>query len=175
MRALITGRFQPFHRGHLALTKQILGECDELVIAITSAQFNYIDKDPFTAGERMLMIHGALKEARVDMRRCYVTAVINDENNARWIAHLKSLLPHFDVVYTGNEYVATLMRDAGVKVRGVKFHDRKKYNGTAIRKLMLEGKWQQLLPGAVVRVINSIDGIKRMQVIARSESKPQEW
>ena len=47
------GRYQPFHLGHLDLAKQILEECDEVIIAITSSQFNYLQKDPFTAGERI--------------------------------------------------------------------------------------------------------------------------
>ncbi|MFQ5970355.1 MAG: adenylyltransferase/cytidyltransferase family protein, partial [Nitrososphaerales archaeon] len=84
MRALIIGRFQPFHKGHLELVKSILKECDEIIIAIASAQFNYIEKDPFTAGERILMIHEALREGKVDLARCYVAAIVNDENNARW-------------------------------------------------------------------------------------------
>ena len=46
------GRFQPFHLGHLELVKQILDQCDEVIIAITSAQFNYLER-PFTAGERI--------------------------------------------------------------------------------------------------------------------------
>ena len=50
------GRFQPFHLGHLDLVKQILDECDEVIIAITSSQFNYLEKDPFTSGERIEMI-----------------------------------------------------------------------------------------------------------------------
>ena len=62
IRGLMVGRFQPFHNGHLYLSNQILQECDELIIAIGSAQFNYIYKDPFTAGERVLMIHAALLE-----------------------------------------------------------------------------------------------------------------
>jgi nicotinamide-nucleotide adenylyltransferase len=176
MRGLITGRFQPFHKGHLELAKHILKECDELVVAIASAQFNYIEKDPFTAGERIWMIHEALKEGKIDLAKCYIAAVINDENNAKWIAHLKSLLPPFDVVYTGNAYVAMLMKDSGIKVRDVKFYDREKYNGTRIRQLMLEGNsWQQLVPRSVVRIIKKIDGIKRINVISESDSKPQEW
>ena len=43
------GRFQPFHLGHLDLVKQILKESDEIIILVTSAQFNYLEKDPFTA------------------------------------------------------------------------------------------------------------------------------
>jgi len=34
MRGLMMGRFQPFHLGHLDLVRQILKECDEVVIAI---------------------------------------------------------------------------------------------------------------------------------------------
>jgi len=51
MRGLMMGRFQPFHLGHLELVKQILSECDEVIIALTGSQFNYIQKDPFTARE----------------------------------------------------------------------------------------------------------------------------
>ena len=61
MRGLMMGRFQPFHLGHLELVKQILDECDEVIIAVTSSQFNYLEKDPFTAGERIEMIHNSLK------------------------------------------------------------------------------------------------------------------
>ena len=176
MRALIIGRFQPFHKGHLELAKHILRECDELVIAIASAQFNYIEKDPFTAGERIWMIHEALKGGKIDLARCYVAAVVNDENNAKWIGHLRSFLPPFDVVYTGNAYVSMLMEESGIRVRDVKFYDREKYNATRIRQLMLEGKnWHELVPRSVAQIIRKIDGIKRIKVISKSESKPQEW
>ena len=63
------GRFQPFHNGHLNLAKQILEECDEVIIAITSSQFNYLEKDPFTSGERIEMIHNSLKESKFDLSR----------------------------------------------------------------------------------------------------------
>ena len=53
MRGLMMGRFQPFHLGHLELVKQILDDCDEVIIALTGSQFNYIEKDPFTSGERI--------------------------------------------------------------------------------------------------------------------------
>ncbi len=40
-RGLMVGRFQPFHKGHLCLVGQIFEDCDEVVIAIGSAQINY--------------------------------------------------------------------------------------------------------------------------------------
>lgn len=176
MRGLIIGRFQPFHKGHLQLVKSILKECDELVIAIASAQFNFIEKDPFTAGERILMIHEALKEGKVDLSKCYIVPLINDENNARWIGHLRSFLPHFDVVYTGNPYVSMLMRKSKIKVKKIKFHDREKYNASKIRSLMTKGnEWESLVPDAVAEIIKNVDGIRRMKVISHSDTKPQEW
>jgi nicotinamide-nucleotide adenylyltransferase len=172
------GRFQPFHKGHLALTKQILSECDELLIIIGSAQFNFIDKDPFSAGERVLMIHEALKEAGVDLSRCYIIPVANDENNARWLAYIRSMVPPFDVLYSGNEFVKHLTRsqDSSIVIEDPVFAEINEYNGTNIRRLMQEGKpWEHLVPPAVAKVIQQVGGIVRINMLARSDSNPQRW
>jgi len=177
-RGLMLGRFQPFHRGHLALTKQILSECDELLILIGSAQFNFIDKDPFSAGERMLMIHEALKEAGVDLSRCYIIPVANDENNARWLAYIRSMVPPFDVLYSGNDFVKYLARsqDSSIVIEDPMFAEINEYNGTNIRRLMQEGKpWEHLVPPAVAKVIQQVGGIVRINMLARSDSNPQRW
>ena len=147
-RGLMLGRFQPFHNGHLALARQILGECDELVIAIGSAQFNFIEKDPFTAGERLAMIRDSLAESGVDLSRCYLIPIANDDNNARWLANLRSMVPEFQYLYTGNEYVRHLARsqDARMRIKKPNFEKKSEYNGSNIRKLMLTGgKWKALV------------------------------
>jgi nicotinamide-nucleotide adenylyltransferase len=177
-RGLMLGRFQPFHKGHLALTKQILSECDELLIIIGSAQFNFIDKDPFSAGERVLMIHEALKEAGVDLSRCYIIPVANDENNARWLAYIRSMVPPFDVLYSGNDFVKYLARsqDSSIVIEDPMFAEINEYNGTNIRRLMQEGKpWEHLVPPAVAKVIQQVGGIVRINMLARSDSNPQMW
>ena len=177
-RGLMLGRFQPFHKGHLALTKQILSECDELLIIIGSAQFNFIDKDPFSAGERVLMIHEALKEAGVDLSRCYIIPVANDENNARWLAYLRSMVPPFDVLYSGNDFVKYLTRsqDSSIVIEDPMFAEINEYNGTNIRRLMQEGKpWEHLVPPAVAKVIQQVGGIVRINMLARSDNNPQRW
>ena len=177
-RGLMLGRFQPFHKGHLALTKQILSECDELLIIIGSAQFNFIDKDPFSAGERVLMIHEALKEAGVDLSRCYIIPVANDENNARWLAYLRSMVPPFDVLYSGNDFVKHLTRsqDSSIVIEDPMFAEINEYNGTNIRRLMQEGKpWEHLVPPAVAKVIQQVGGIVRINMLARSDSNPHRW
>ncbi len=65
-RGLYVGRFQPFHLGHLGAVKAVLKEVDELVIVIGSAQYSHNLNNPFTAGERLVMIRRALQEAKVN-------------------------------------------------------------------------------------------------------------
>ncbi len=170
------GRFQPFHLGHLDLAKQILSECDELIIAITSSQFNYLEKDPFTAGERIEMIHNSLKDSDIDMSRCFVLAIENQFNIATWASYLKATLPHFDRVFSGNDYVAMLLADSGIKVVSPKFLNRSLYNATKIRAMMISGEnWENLVPKSVVKFLNRINSTNRLKVISKSDTKPTEY
>jgi len=176
MRGLMKGRFQPFHLGHLDLTKQILSECDEVIIALTGSQFNYIEKDPFTAGERLEMIHDSLKEGDVDLSRCFIVPIENQFNVATWASYIKSILPQFDKVYSGNEYVAMLLADSGYDVILPKFLDREKYNGTKIRKMIVNDlDWEKYVPSAVAKIIKKLNGVNRVKTISKTETKPQEY
>lgn len=188
-RGLMIGRFQPFHKGHLQLSKQILRECNELIIAIGSAQFNYIYKDPFTAGERVLMIHAALLESGLDLAKCYIIPIANDENNARWLGQLKSMVPHFDVLYSGNEFVKVLAQQQPIRVKKPFFSKKDEYNGTNIRRHLAAAasitssmrprkksqNWKRLVPSAVSRLIEEIDGVNRIKILLKSDSNPQRW
>ena len=194
IRGLMVGRFQPFHNGHLHLARQILQDCDELIIAIGSAQFNYIYKDPFTAGERVLMIHAALasEPSDIDLRKCYIIPIVNDENNARWFGHIKSMVPPFHLLYTGNEFVAGLAARE-VEIKKPSFLKKEEYNGTNIRKQMAaasssqrqnsghpkqqerQQNWKDLVPNAVCTIIEEIDGVKRIKMLLGSDSYPQQW
>jgi nicotinamide-nucleotide adenylyltransferase len=169
------GRFQPFHLGHLDLVKKILDECDEIIIAITSSQFNYLEKDPFTSGERIEMIHNSLKDSDVDLSRCIVTGIENQFNIATWASYLKASLPHFDKVYSGNEYVSMLLADSEIKVVQPAFLDREKYNATRIRSMIIHDEnWQNYVPNTVSEFIDKINGRKRLKIISQSDTKPTE-
>lgn len=169
------GRFQPFHLGHLDLAKQILEECDEVIIAITSAQFNYLEKDPFTAGERIQMIHDSLKESALDLDRCYVLSIENQFNISTWSSYLKSALPKFDKVYSGNDYVSMLLSDSGIDVVKPQFFDRAKFNATQIRsRIISNDTWKELVPKAVYELLTKINAQRRLEVISKSDTIPTE-
>ena len=175
-RGLMMGRFQPFHLGHLDLARQVLEECGEAIIAVTSSQFNYIQKDPFTAGERVEMIHGSLLEAQhIDSGRCLVVPVENQFNVATWLAYLRSALPRFDRVYSGNPYVAMLLADSGIRVARPAFLDRDRYRSTRIRSMMAAGgsdDWKGLVPNAVAEFLEGINAADRLRTIAGSDTDP---
>lgn len=173
MRGLIMGRFQPFHLGHLELVRQALGECNDLIVAVTSSQFNYLKEDPFTAGERIEMIHNSLAEAGINPSRWMVLGIENQHNVATWASYLRAALPRFDRVYSGNPYVAMLLADSAISVVQPKFLDRERFNATSIRRMISDGEaWQEMVPAAVARVIESIRGEHRVRTILGSDTDP---
>lgn len=169
------GRFQPFHLGHLELAKQILDECDEVIIVITSSQFNYLEKDPFTAGERIEMIHNSLKESSLDLTRCFVVSIENQFNVATWVSYLKSALPRFDKVYSGNDYVSMLLADSGITVVKPVFLERTQYNGTKIRSMIISDEnWKDSVPNTVYDFLTKINAKNRLEVISKTDTNPTE-
>ena len=68
--ALIIGRFQPLHNGHLEVIRKVSAECDHVIIGIGSAQSSHTSENPFTAGERYLMMSETLKDEGIDDRSC---------------------------------------------------------------------------------------------------------
>jgi nicotinamide-nucleotide adenylyltransferase len=157
--------------------RAVMSEVEELVIAMGSAQFNYIMRDPFTVGERIMMLREGLREGGVDLSRIIIVPVPNIENNAAWIGHLRSFTPPFQVVYSGNPFVRLLLREAGIEVKEHEIFDRGKYSSTRIRELMIKGDpgWEELVPKSVARIIKEIGGIERLRVISMGEAEPHRW
>ncbi|MHC1626249.1 MAG: nicotinamide-nucleotide adenylyltransferase [Methanoculleaceae archaeon] len=163
-RGFYIGRFQPYHNGHQAVLKQIASFVDEIVIGIGSAQADHEVDNPFTAGERVLMITRALEE--IDCRY-YVIPIEDLRRNALWVAHVISMVPPFDIVFSGNPLVVQLFSEAGIPVRSPAMYERDTHSGTEIRRRMIAGEpWEHLVPPAVVEVIKEIDGIERIRRIA---------
>jgi nicotinamide-nucleotide adenylyltransferase len=110
----------------------ILKQCDELVLAIGSTQHSYEVENLFTAGERMEMMHQALRAHKI-ADRCIIVPVTDVNNHALWVSHVNSLTPKYDLVFSNNTLVKELFSDRGVKVKDVPLFERNKYDGTIIR------------------------------------------
>jgi nicotinamide-nucleotide adenylyltransferase len=160
-RAFYIGRFQPYHNGHQTVIDRIAREADEIIIGIGSAQLSHDFDNPFTAGERVLMITRALNTM---IKPYYVIPIEDIKRNALWVAHIISMTPPFDIVYTSNPLVIRLFGEAGIPVCSPSLYERKTHSGTSIREIMRHGgSWENLVPPAVARVISEIKGIERIR------------
>jgi nicotinamide-nucleotide adenylyltransferase len=169
-RGLFIGRFQPFHLGHLAAIKDVLEEVDELVIVIGSAQYSHNISNPFTAGERLIMIRKALEEAAIDYSRVWIVPVPDVHLHMMWVSAIEGYTPHFDVVYSNEPLTRRLFIEAGCNVKAIRFYERKLYSSTEIRERMLKGEsWEKLVPKSVATFIREIDGVNRLRDLAKSD------
>lgn len=166
-RGFYIGRFQPYHNGHQSVLEEIAKWSDEIVIGIGSAQLSHTLENPFTAGERVLMITRALQSLDCPF---YVIPIEDIRRNAIWVAHVRSMTPPFDVVYSSNPLVVQLFHEAGMTVTSPDMYERATHSGREIRRRMLSGdEWQNLVPHAVTDVIDEIDGVRRLQQIAGTD------
>ncbi|RLG72223.1 MAG: nicotinamide-nucleotide adenylyltransferase [Methanobacteriota archaeon] len=169
-RGIVIGRYQPFHLGHLALIKMVLERVDEVIIGLGSAQASHTPSDPFTAGERLLMIHKSLEESGVPPGRYYIIPIPDVNNHSIWVAHVVSLSPPFEVVYAGNPLTRRLFQEAGYKVETLPLVKREEYSGTEIRRRMVEDEeWENLVPRAVARTIHEVDGVTRLRQLHQTD------
>ena len=172
-RVLFFGRFQPFHYGHLAAVEWLLERYDELVILVGMADESHTWMNPFTAGERLLMIREALRERGLWGR--VVTATIQTlrvfAGNAGYVM---AYVPPVDAVATANMPVRRAFRDAGYRVVTPPLVRRNELCGEYIRVLMLrdDPRWRSLVPHPVAAVIDSINGADRVKEIAQGYTPP---
>jgi len=168
MRGFYIGRFQPFHDGHRYMAEEIASEVDELVLGIGSAGDSHTTRNPFTAGERVMMVTKAVEDLDVTT---YVVPIEDLDRNAVWVSHVRSMTPRFDVAYSNNPLVVRLFEEAGVEVRGSPMFRRDVLEGAELRERMIHDRdWTDLVPTTVVDVIEEIDGVERIRRIAETDT-----
>jgi len=169
-RGLFVGRFQPFHLGHLAAIKDVLEEVEELVIVIGGAQYSHNLNNPFTAGERLVMVRKALEEAGMDYSRVWIVPVPDVHLHMMWVSAVEGYTPPFDIVYSNEPLTRRLFIEAKYRVKSIRFHERKLYSSTEIRERMLKGEsWEKLVPRSVAVFIKEIDGVNRLRDLTKSD------
>lgn len=169
--SLVVGRFQPLHRGHMDVIKKCAEQSEHLTIGIGSAQYSHVPENPFTAGERYMMINRSLRDEGI---KNYSIVPIEDLNRySVWVAHVVSMVPPFRKVYTNNPQTRRLFEEAGFDVHQSPLYNRDVFSGTEIRRRMLnDEEWRSLVPEAVANIIDDIDGVNRIKQISGSNDSP---
>ncbi len=170
-RGLFLGRFQPYHKGHHETVTKIISHVDELIIGVGSADRNYDLENPFTAGERILMIQRSTSDIKIPI---YTIPYEDIRNNALFSCNICALVPPFDRVYSNNPLVIQLFKERSIKVQEPALINRNKYQGSKIRALMIKGeKWKHLVPTPAAAVIEEIRGVERIQNLAQKDIMPE--
>ena len=169
---LFIGRFQPFHKGHLATVKFALERVEQLVIVVGSAQKSHEPRNPFTAGERVRMIKESLdSDGETDVRRILIIPVPDTDVHALWTHQVDMLVPKYDVVFANDLFTLMLFQEKGIKALEAPLYRRDEMKATEIRKRMIaEEIWEDLVPIPVSKVIKEINGVERVKALSRRDA-----
>ncbi len=158
---LFIGRFQPFHLGHQKAIEWMAARNRGLIIGVGSSQASSTPENPFSFDERKRMITSSLR-LPADEYAVIGVPDINDPPN--WVAHVESLAPRFDVVYSNAPLDRGLFNRAGYAVVEPPFFSRKTYAATEVRRRMAEGgDWRKLVPDGTRQVIEDVGGVARVK------------
>lgn len=170
-RGLYVGRFQPLHIGHVTVITELLKKVDELIIIIGSSQKSHELDNPFTSGERIMMIRAALNEVGIDPSKYYLIPVPDAQYHSVWVSYIVSQSPSFDIVYSNDPLTRILFKEAGITVERIPFIKRSIYSATEVRRRILDGEdWKKLLPNCISELIISIKGVERLKELAATDS-----
>ena len=166
---ILVGRFQPFHLGHLKAVKFAMSKVDMLWIIIGSAQKSHEPRNPFTAGERLVMIKMTLDGEKVNPKK-WLAVPVNDVNDhSRWTDQIDLLIPRYDVVFTNDPFSTMLFKRHKKKVVKVPMLKRRFLSATEVRKRIASGKnWKELVPKQVAEMIMEINGVNRIKLMQSS-------
>lgn len=149
---LLIGRFQPFHKGHLFLARRCAAGGNRLRIAIGSP--NRKDgRNPFPAARRKRMVSSALRASGI--KKFSIFAVPDNPDDFAWLARLLRAAGKFDLAVSGNGWIVSIFRSAGLPIETHPFLRKRIYSGTGIRRLLSEKNpsWKERVPEEVAREI----------------------
>lgn len=166
VRALVVGRFQPLHKGHVALVTRALEDCQSVVVGIGSATAKTSLKNPFNAAERRQML-GACFPNEVAAGHLRIVDVPDINNPPRWVAHVLSITGPVDRVFGNDDDTLGLFELANLPCVRPGLLDREKFEASHIRMLLAEDDpaWRKLVPAPVVPLLEQWGAGKRLRAL----------
>jgi nicotinamide-nucleotide adenylyltransferase len=152
MKALVIGRFQPLHNGHVRMIKKASDNADELIIGIGSSNKSRTYKNPFTFDEREFMIRASIEpDVHFD-----VIGIPDFGNNDKWIAWIDDNID-FDIFLSNSKNEIKIFKDYGFKTSPLEMRTDN-ISSTKVRELMIEKKSiDRMVPSVVMKFINEMN------------------
>jgi nicotinamide-nucleotide adenylyltransferase len=169
---MIHGRFQPFHRGHLEYMRGASERCDELWVGITNPDPTRVkpeesdparhlpESNPYTYGERLLMVKAAAADLELDAERLHVIPFPVNEPDL-WPAYVPDGVIQYLRLFSewGGKKLERL-RVAGYEVVILDEGAEKELSGADVREALRSGAdWEALVPPGVARILRELDRV----------------
>jgi cytidyltransferase-like protein len=131
-RAIVLGRFQPFHNGHAFLVKKAaeLYPNEPVMVAIGSAQAEWEPNNPWSAQDRESMIRAWADSVKFEVLLCNIED-INDPPN--WVDHARQHHGEGTLV-TSDAATSALYGEANFPVHNVDLNERERLEGWRVRQ-----------------------------------------
>lgn len=163
---MVHGRFQPFHRGHLAYLEAAAARSPRLLVGITNPDRRHMrpvpedpvrhlpESNPWTYTERLLMVGAAAQAAGLPVR--IIPFPIDDPE--LWPDYVPAgTVHHLRVLSPWGAAKAERLRAAGHEVVVLPAERGKEVSGAQVRAAMRDGgDWEALVPPAVAAVVRSL-------------------
>ena len=115
--ALLVGRFQPFHFGHLNAVQNILKKYDKLIIIIGSANKSCELRNPFSVQERMFMITNTLNYYDIDQSKYELKPVDDFNDDELWLSSIKKTVVTFDITFSNDPLTLRIFENHNIPVK----------------------------------------------------------
>jgi nicotinamide-nucleotide adenylyltransferase len=154
---LFIGRFQPFHLGHLSGVRYGLKQVKHLYIIVGSSQRSHEPRNPFTAGERIIMIRNALIEEKIDASRYLIIPIPDAAGHSVWTASIDQVVPSYDIVFSNDPLTLQLFKEKSVPTSTTPLFNRQTLSATEVRRRIVEGEeWKGLVHESSRRMISNL-------------------
>ena len=173
---MVHGRFQPFHTGHLQYALAALQRCAHLIVGVTNPDPSAIvqeQTDPdrhrpeanlFTFFERQLMIRAALAEQGVNLSHLSIVP-FPIHHPERWHYYCPREAIQFMRLFSAwGEEKRRRFQEMGWTVEVLDIGVAKQVSGGEVRRRLRDRHgWQECVPPAVVKVLDEIKAVERLQ------------
>lgn len=162
MNGLLIGRFQPFHKGHLAAIEYALTKVENLWLGIGSSNKDPEKNNPFSADERKEMILSSLDEKTLSRIQIYYIPDL--ENHEKWISNLDKIVPEYGIVFSTDKLTQHLYSKREIQTISIPFLERDIFSGTNIRdRVNSDLEWESLVPDGTKNVLKRIGAKDRLK------------
>ncbi|HUQ85357.1 MAG TPA: adenylyltransferase/cytidyltransferase family protein [Candidatus Limnocylindrales bacterium] len=131
--ALVIGRFQPLHWGHIYLIHKALEMSKSVVIGIGSSN-TADEKNPFPALQRHLLLERTLNREGIRSRINNIVHLTDHDDDNQWLQRTVYRTGEVEAVVGNNQWVNGIFENAGFQTVEIPMYKRQIYKGEEIRR-----------------------------------------